>query len=242
MVFLFVIKSYLSIPDGKDSFCNRSQADDTEDRTCNLEEESTAGRRRDRCVMTISSKKRDSGGEVCYRWWFDLLDGLLQAADSAYRVAMSQFSPLSRTLSQISRMIRSAISTHRDLTNFIETTPSSCGIIGRRFKDQFPPWDATSRGANGRNPPARWVVNQLRWKCYVLSLLRMQHPDCELCNAREKYGEEMRRRLEELNWPTQPQPLNNGDHGGAVGGFDSKPAEVLASPPISLAQQQKKVA
>jgi hypothetical protein len=76
-------------------------------------------------------------------------------------------------------------------------------------------------------------VNQLRWKCYVLSLLRMQHPDCELCNAREKYGEAMRRRLEELNWRTQPHSPNNGV-------FDSKPAEVVASPPISLAQQQEK--
>jgi len=37
-----------------------------------------------------------------------------------------------------------------------------------------------------------------------LSLLKIQHPDCELCNAREKYGEEMRKRLEELNWRTQP--------------------------------------
>jgi hypothetical protein len=68
-----------------------------------------------------------------------------------------------------------------------------------------------------------------------LSLLKIQHPDCEHCNAREKYGEEMRRRLEELNWRTQPGSLNEGV-------FDSKPAEVVASPPISLAQQQKKIA
>jgi hypothetical protein len=81
-------------------------------------------------------------------------------------------------------------------------------------------------------------VNQLRWKCYLLSLLRIQHPDCELCNAREKYGEEMRKRLEELNWRTQPR--SHGDHGEVVKVFDSNPAEVVASPPISLAQQQKK--
>ena len=72
-------------------------------------------------------------------------------------------------------------------------------------------------------------------KCYLLSLLKIQHPDCEHCNAREKYGEEMRRRLEELNWRTQPGSPSNGV-------FDSKPAEVVASPPISLAQQQKKIA
>ncbi len=77
-------------------------------------------------------------------------------------------------------------------------------------------------------------MNQLRWKCYLLSLLRIHHSDCELCNEREKYGEEMRKRLEELNWRTQPRSLNDGV-------FDSKPAEVI-SPPISLAQQPKKIA
>ena len=84
-------------------------------------------------------------------------------------------------------------------------------------------------------------MNQLRWKCYLLSLLRIQHPDCELCNPPEKYGEEMRRRLEELNWRTQPRSY--GDHGEVVKVFDSKPAEVVASPPISVnAQRRKKIA
>jgi hypothetical protein len=71
-------------------------------------------------------------------------------------------------------------------------------------------------------------------KCYLLSLLKIQHPDCEHCNAREKYGEEMRRRLEELNWRTQPGSPSNGV-------FDSKPAEVISTP-VSLAQQEKKIA
>ena len=79
-------------------------------------------------------------------------------------------------------------------------------------------------------------------RCYLLSLLRIQHPDCELRNASEKYGEEMRRRLEELNWRTQPHSLNNGDHDEVVGVFNSKPEEVVASPHIPLAQQQKKIA
>jgi hypothetical protein len=78
-------------------------------------------------------------------------------------------------------------------------------------------------------------VNQLRWKCYVLSLLKIQHPDCELCNAREKYGVEMRKRLEELNWRTQPYSPE------VVEVFDSKPGEVISTP-VSLAQQQKKIA
>ena len=85
-------------------------------------------------------------------------------------------------------------------------------------------------------------MNQLGWKCYLLSLLRIQHPDCELCNVREKYGEQMRRRLEELNWRTQPRSPNIRDHDEVVGVFDSKPAGVLASPPISLEAQQKKIA
>jgi len=51
----------------------------------------------------------------------------------------------------------------------------------------------------------------------------------------------MRKRLEELNWRTQPRSLNNGDHGEALGGFDPKPAEVISTP-VSLAQQEKKIA
>ena len=43
----------------------------------------------------------------------------------------------------------------------------------------------------------------------------------------------MRKRLEELNWRTLPHSPNNGDHGEAVGGFDSKPGEVISTP-VSL--------
>ena len=79
-------------------------------------------------------------------------------------------------------------------------------------------------------------------RCYLLSLVKLHSPDCELCNARKKYGEELRKRLEELSWRTQPRSLNNGDHDEVVGVLDSNPAGVLASPPISLAQQRKKIA
>ena len=71
-------------------------------------------------------------------------------------------------------------------------------------------------------------------KCYLLSLLRIHRPDCQPCNAREKYGEAMRRRLEELNWRTQPRSPNNGV-------LDSKPGEVISTP-VSLKAQQKKIA
>jgi hypothetical protein len=66
----------------------------------------------------------------------------------------------------------------------------------------------------------------------------MQHLDCELCNAREKYGVEMRRRLDELSWRVQPRSLSDADK--LV--FDSKSGEVAGSPPMSLAQKRKKTA
>jgi hypothetical protein len=50
----------------------------------------------------------------------------------------------------------------------------------------------------------------------------------------------MRKRLEELSWRTQPRSFHNGDHGEVVEVFDSKPGEVVASPPISVKAQQKK--
>jgi hypothetical protein len=40
---------------------------------------------------------------------------------------------------------------------------------------------------------------------------------------------EMRQRLEELNWRTQPHSVNNGDHGEEVEDWDSKPSEIVAS-------------
>jgi hypothetical protein len=85
-------------------------------------------------------------------------------------------------------------------------------------------------------------VNQRYWMCYLLSLLRIHSPDCERCNAREMCGYEMRKRLEELSWRTQPRSLNNGDHGEVVEVFDSKTGKVVASPPISVKAQKKKIA
>jgi len=73
--------------------------------------------------------------------------------------------------------------------------------------------------------------------CHLLIVLRIHNPDCEYCN--ETCGYEMRRRLEELNWRTHPHSLTSGDHEEVVGVFDSKPSEVVASPPISLSAAQK---
>ena len=78
-------------------------------------------------------------------------------------------------------------------------------------------------------------------RCYVLSLLKLHSLDCD-CNAPKTSGDEIRKRLDELSGRTQPRSLTSGDHEGVVKVFDSKPAEVLASPPISLAQREKKIA
>ena len=82
----------------------------------------------------------------------------------------------------------------------------------------------------------------MKLRCYLLSILRIHRPDCEHCKAREKCGLEMRERLEELKWRTRPNLLEKEVYGTVVEVFDSKPGEVAASPPISLAQQQNKVA
>ena len=78
----------------------------------------------------------------------------------------------------------------------------------------------------------------MKLRCYLLSLLRIHHPDCEHCNVRETRGHEMRKRLEELNWRRQPTVLKKEVHGDAVEVSNSAlPGEVLASP---QAQHAKK--
>jgi hypothetical protein len=58
--------------------------------------------------------------------------------------------------------------------------------------------------------------------CYLLALLRIHNPDCEHCNAREMCGSELQKRLEELNWRTQPRSLKNDGRGEVVEEPDSK--------------------
>ena len=108
-------------------------------------------------------------------------------------------------------------------------------------EEQFPPLEAAAARFEAIDPNPEVVVNQLRWKCYLLSLVKLHSPDCECRNARETSGDEIRKRLDELSGRTQSRSLNNGDHGEAVGVFDSKPGEVISTP-ISLKAQQKKIA
>jgi hypothetical protein len=77
--------------------------------------------------------------------------------------------------------------------------------------------------------------------CSPLFLLRIHRPDCEHCHVRETCGYETRKRLEELNWRTQPYSLNNVGHGEVVRVVDSKPSEVINCL-FSLARQGKKSA
>jgi hypothetical protein len=51
--------------------------------------------------------------------------------------------------------------------------------------------------------------------CYVLSLLRIHRSDCEHCMARLTCGDELRKRLDELNEWTQP-PHEKRDSSAAV--------------------------
>ena len=52
--------------------------------------------------------------------------------------------------------------------------------------------------------------------CSLLSILRIHSPDCEHCNAHEMRWGEMRNRLEELSWRTQPYSLHSGNQGKVV--------------------------
>jgi hypothetical protein len=54
-------------------------------------------------------------------------------------------------------------------------------------------------------------VSLRRWICRLLSLLRIHSPDCEHCMARRAYGNELRKRLEELGGRTPPLAQNE-DH------------------------------
>ena len=79
--------------------------------------------------------------------------------------------------------------------------------------------------------------------CYLLSLLRIHGSDCEHCGHRKMCGEEIRKRLEELNWRTMPHSLNNNKeaHGDLVEISDST-TEVVADSPAGSFDQPEKIA
>ena len=82
--------------------------------------------------------------------------------------------------------------------------------MSRLPEEQFPQRDAAPSEANDPNP-ARWVMDLRGRICYLLSILRIHSPDCEHCYVHEMRWGEMRNRLEELSWRTQPYALQKGD-------------------------------
>lgn len=50
----------------------------------------------------------------------------------------------------------------------------------------------------------------------------------------------MRRRLDELNWRTQPPAVSKEEHGKAIELVDSKHDRRAAKPPVSLKARRKK--
>jgi hypothetical protein len=118
--------------------------------------------------------------------------------------------------------------------NFLESTTTSCGIIHHASsKNSSRHLSAARPEANELYPP-RFFVNL---RCRLLSLLKIHRPDCEVCNAREEYGVEMRKRLEELGWGTQSHSSKE-----LMGVFDSEPREVVSTPVSFEAQKRKKTA
>jgi hypothetical protein len=79
----------------------------------------------------------------------------------------------------------------------------------------------------------------VKLRCSLMSLLRIHHPDCQYCKAREAYGIEMRKRLEELNWRVQANVSNFGDDAKRIEGiFYAEPVQVITLP-VSLKGQKK---
>ena len=79
--------------------------------------------------------------------------------------------------------------------------------------------------------PARSVV---KLSCQLLSLLGMHSPHCVSCKAQLTYGEDISKRLEELNCWTQPHSPNVGNRA------DSNREEVVSAPIILRAQKRRK--
>lgn len=119
------------------------------------------------------------------------------------------------------------------LTNKVILWHNAC----RLFEEQFQPVEI----AAPRRRISEFCELVVNLKCYLLSLLRIHRPNCQRCRAAEAptSGDELRRRLEELNWRTQRRSLNHGDYGEQV--FDSQPGEGdLLREPISLKAKRKK--
>jgi hypothetical protein len=76
-------------------------------------------------------------------------------------------------------------------------------------------------------------------RCCLFSVLKIHRTDCEHCNVRETRGDEIRKWLEELNWPARPRSFNRGIMERQ---WRWSSGEVAADLPISLTVlQQRKI-
>lgn len=116
-----------------------------------------------------------------------------------------------------------AIDAHRRVTRFTDRKHS------RVWYGYVPPppveTPVPTKDTNHENDLnlARWVVNLRGRICYLMALLRIHSPDCKHCHALGTCGEEMRQRLEELDWRTWPGSLNDRDQPKPVEASDPKP-------------------
>jgi|HubBroStandDraft_4_1064222.scaffolds.fasta_scaffold23073_2 hypothetical protein len=78
----------------------------------------------------------------------------------------------------------------------------------------------------------------MKLRCYLLSLLRIHRSDCPDCNARETCGDEMRKRLEELNWPTHFAFTQQWDQERKVVEVLDCPSEIASLHNASTTQRQ----
>jgi hypothetical protein len=69
--------------------------------------------------------------------------------------------------------------------------------------------------------------------CHLLSLLRIHSPNCKHCSAHLICGNELRKRLEELNEPSQPDQFQSFRHR-----VDSLGLKNLQSCPMPLSRIQ----
>src|SRR5579864_1213605 len=77
----------------------------------------------------------------------------------------------------------------------------------------FPMNSVKVRGMEIRDRMKLLVLRNLRPQvCYILALLRIHSPECKHCIARHTCGDDLRKRLEELDGRTRPSLHENQDH------------------------------
>ena len=66
----------------------------------------------------------------------------------------------------------------------------------------------------------------------------MHQPDCKRCNTDTRDGDELRERLEELNWQTQPCQVNHDGRKFQVVNYKRRKGR--GKPPVSVRAKRRK--